>query len=384
MPFKSQAQRAWMYANAPEMAKEWEKHTPKSRKLPKKVKKRSPTVNRSAASRLKADPSQTYMLRKRFENLVKAKFNQFKKIVWALVTKEDAFGLKEPTVNIRWKFRTNPAKVEEFRKWLQKQTDEGIIEANSSDDPNKWWDRFILEAYEKGQGSSFEKTNPKKLGESLDFYKGTREQFLRDSFARPETKEKIQLLASRVFTDLKGVTEAMSSQMARVLTQGLASGQGPFSIAKEMVKAIDTIGINRARVIARTEVIRAHAEGQLDALEVMGVEEVGVAVEFDDAGDGRVCPRCQALDGIVLTVKEAHGMIPVHPQCRCAFLPANVGESTRGQIRSKSSIEGAIKKSIMREIPKGSKRTYAEQKKRTSWQGADLKVAKKRPKSILD
>jgi hypothetical protein len=38
MPFKSQAQRAFMYATKPEMAKEWEKETPK-KKLPKKVKK---------------------------------------------------------------------------------------------------------------------------------------------------------------------------------------------------------------------------------------------------------------------------------------------------------------------------------------------------------
>ena len=38
MSFKSQKQRAWMYANKPEMAKEWERHTTK-KKLPKKVKK---------------------------------------------------------------------------------------------------------------------------------------------------------------------------------------------------------------------------------------------------------------------------------------------------------------------------------------------------------
>lgn len=38
MPFKSQAQRKWMHANDPKMAKEWEEHTPKGKKLPKKVK----------------------------------------------------------------------------------------------------------------------------------------------------------------------------------------------------------------------------------------------------------------------------------------------------------------------------------------------------------
>ena len=37
MPFESEAQRRWMYANHPEMAKEWESHTPKGKKLPKRV-----------------------------------------------------------------------------------------------------------------------------------------------------------------------------------------------------------------------------------------------------------------------------------------------------------------------------------------------------------
>ena len=38
MPFASQAQRAWMYENHPEMAKRWEAVTPKGAKLPKHVK----------------------------------------------------------------------------------------------------------------------------------------------------------------------------------------------------------------------------------------------------------------------------------------------------------------------------------------------------------
>lgn len=37
MPFKSEKQRRWMYANHPEMAKRWQKHTPKNSKLPESV-----------------------------------------------------------------------------------------------------------------------------------------------------------------------------------------------------------------------------------------------------------------------------------------------------------------------------------------------------------
>lgn len=38
MPFKSKAQRAWMFANDPEMAERWAKHTSKGVKLPSRVK----------------------------------------------------------------------------------------------------------------------------------------------------------------------------------------------------------------------------------------------------------------------------------------------------------------------------------------------------------
>ena len=39
MPFKSEAQRKWMYANEPGMAKRWQEETPKNKKLPAKAHK---------------------------------------------------------------------------------------------------------------------------------------------------------------------------------------------------------------------------------------------------------------------------------------------------------------------------------------------------------
>ena len=40
MPFKSEAQKGWMYANHPGMAQQWQEETPKGKKLPKKVGKK--------------------------------------------------------------------------------------------------------------------------------------------------------------------------------------------------------------------------------------------------------------------------------------------------------------------------------------------------------
>lgn len=40
MPFKSEAQRKYLYANNPKVAKEFQEKTPKGKKLPKKVKRK--------------------------------------------------------------------------------------------------------------------------------------------------------------------------------------------------------------------------------------------------------------------------------------------------------------------------------------------------------
>jgi len=39
MPFKSDSQRRWMFANEPEMAHRWADETPNMKDLPEKVKK---------------------------------------------------------------------------------------------------------------------------------------------------------------------------------------------------------------------------------------------------------------------------------------------------------------------------------------------------------
>ena len=53
MPFVSEAQRKWMYANKPKVAKEWEAHTPTGKTLPERVKKtrRQMRVDRRRARR---------------------------------------------------------------------------------------------------------------------------------------------------------------------------------------------------------------------------------------------------------------------------------------------------------------------------------------------
>ncbi len=309
----------------------------------------------------------------------------------ASVLESDALFHGKVTLNQRWAFRTDPEKVKAFNAWLATQVQADIVTTTAEAAENAYWQQYVQQGYKKGAGRAFDDTRaPVRAAmdaasrEQMGFYEGTRAEFLRSSFARPVAVEKVKLLAGRVFTDLTGVTTAMSTAITRELTDGLVQGQNPRVIARRMNKAIDGIGRRRAEMIARTEIIRAHAEGQLDAFENLGVEEVGIAAEWSTAGDDRVCPLCQPLEGVVMKVKEARGILPRHVNCRCTWIPANVGEDHKGQKRGRGAIEEAKGQSIKAEIPKRSKRTIAQQKSRSRWAGADKTIAKKRPRSVLE
>jgi len=226
-----------------------------------------------------------------------------------------------PVDNTRWKFASDPQKLKSFQQWVKAQIEQTVKSKKQKDDV---WDRYIEMGFRKGAGRSFDdvrKARSESMGEKQPYYEGTKEEFLRSSFAQPIAKEKLELLVSRSFDELEGVTDEMDRRMTRELADGLVEGKSPRDIARDVNKEVD-LGQERALRVARTEIIRAHAEGQLIALEGLGVEELGVQVEWSTAEDEDVCPECEAMEGTIIDIDDAHNMIPMHPNCRCAWIPA--------------------------------------------------------------
>lgn len=212
------------------------------------------------------------------------------------IVKEFEAGVSE-LASGRWAFLGGPEKVDEFKHWLAKEMDEKLDK-----DIDTLAKQFAERASKKGAERAYKDAGGK--GEKAEFV---------DVLGRqPNVMETVGLLATRSASEIKGVTAEMQNKMVRTLADGLVQGKDAKAIAKDIVAVVD-VSIGKAETFARTEVVRAHAEGQLLALEQMGVEEVGVAVEWTTAGDGRVCPKCKPLEGIVLKIAEARGMLPRHP-----------------------------------------------------------------------
>lgn len=329
---------------------------------------------------LRLDPTRTITLRRKFAARVRAMFGGLKNAIRVLVLDEDALGLRpkrrSPLLgNTRWQFHTTPQKLQAFQDWLKGQMAERLTGRTEENQ----WRQFIEQGFARGAGRAFDDARrfQRALVSSdpvqVAGYEGSRDEFLRSAFALPETVEKVQLLAGRTLDELRNVTSDMGNRMARVLADGLVRGANPREIARDLAAQVD-VGRERALLISRTEIIRAHAEGQLEALERLGVASVGVAVEWATAGDHRVCRACESLEGVVLSLDEARGLIPRHPNCRCAFLPANVGEDSKTQVATKGAIDEAVEQSV--EADGGVDAT--------SWVGADLAIPASRPQSIFN
>jgi len=204
------------------------------------------------------DPTRTSMIRRHFVSEMQRRFNALARAVRKLVVTEDAFGLRiSPMMilqeNQAWRFATDSGKIDAYKKWLQKEVDSKILNVSGTGDP--WTSTYVESGYKKGVQRAYTDVNKK-----FDFYSDTRQQFLQDAFNSPEMLSKVRLLQTRAFEELKGVTAAMSQQMGRILSDGLIKGEGPAKIARALTDNIKKITRTRANVIARTEIIHAHAE----------------------------------------------------------------------------------------------------------------------------
>lgn len=86
----------------------------------------------------------------------------------------------------------------------------------------------------------------------------------------PGYQRRIGYVRAREFELMKGLTADMKKDLALVLTDGIALGQNPIAIAKDITRRID-VSQSRAERIARTEVTTALRRARMDEAEAAQV-----------------------------------------------------------------------------------------------------------------
>lgn len=262
-----------------------------------------------ALAQARRDPTRSKTLRRRYARRLRGGFSDINTQIRRGVRDADIFlleALAEPPP--RFTFETDDEKVEAFVAWLRRQQNQEVLTVIRRDD-----NKFVRGAY--GKGIRHADKQLRKQGIDVP------EEDLAAVFNRPVHSDALQLLYTRNYEALQGITDDVAKEISRELTDGFAQGWGPRKMARSLTDRVDAVGKTRATTLARTEVINAHAESTLTRFEEQGVDQVTVQAEWLTAGDDRVCADCQALEGNVYSIDEARGLLPRHPRCRCAWAP---------------------------------------------------------------
>jgi hypothetical protein len=252
-------------------------------------------------------------------------------------------------------------RVSRFNAWLSRLVQQYLTGPKQ----RKAWYDFILNGYVKGSGRAYDDSTRAEqsyastqdaieasngtLGQptgNAGFYSaremGKRAQFLKDHLSKQDVKDRIQTLCDRAFDEFEGGTADTVRRMKRSFHDALQGNRSPEWLARRLASDAG-MGLNRARTTARTELTRAHASAQLQAYRDLGHREVGLRAEWKTAANP--CSKCEPLDGVVLDVDQAEGLIPRHPGCLCSWQLASANERRKDQIATPGAIRDAFEES---------------------------------------
>ena len=255
---------------------------------------------------MKVDPTHTKMLRLQYMRQLTKLFKVFRrhaiKDVLLLIdlykTKyslDEGYKLRRKTLR---QLGVN-SRIESYLRWA---TENYIIDPSVDIS----WDN-IKKSYVKG------------VNDTSRVLKG-HPQFSIDNNITPSDWEAMMELRDINTNLIKGSTDAMIHNIQYSTTQGILNGWGMEKIAREMTKAVDgnnNMGIVRARMIARTEVINAYNVAAKKRYEKAGLSEKEMV--WITTYDERTCEICAGYDG--MSVDKTGEIPPAHPNCRCSIAP---------------------------------------------------------------
>lgn len=105
--------------------------------------------------------------------------------------------------------------------------------------------------------------------------------------------------------------------LRKTLAEGFELGESVPKLTKRVTTYYGEANKVRSKMVARTETIAASNEGALQGYGDVGVEKV----EWYTALDDRTCDECGPQHGAEYGLKQSHGLIPAHPNCRCVWVP---------------------------------------------------------------
>lgn len=119
---------------------------------------------------------------------------------------------------------------------------------------------------------------------------------------------------------VRSLTESFGADAAKILNNllltGIATGQNPLTVARQMAAAVPDMLRHKANTIARTEMMRANRGANTKLFKAN--KDVVKGWKWFSSLDRRTCPVCWAMHGKTFPPGE---IMATHPNCRCTQIP---------------------------------------------------------------
>ena len=219
--------------------------------------------------------------------------------------------------------RSLPADPTAMRDYLREAGARRLTEGEGSDD--YWMTPFLRTSYGRGIDRAFVgvRSQSPEGGRNPLFRQGAKDQF-RDIISGGEGFGDLDDLSR---TGMQSILDHIRTKASQAITKGRRSKKSAKVIRDEVTAEIRKALNVRAIPLVMDGIVGAAAEGQLDAFQARGITKVKVDAELVTAGDDRVCPKCAPLEGKVYSIRQARGVIPLHPRCRCAWRPVVISSA---------------------------------------------------------
>jgi len=263
---------------------------------------------------LRLDPTRTGLIRDAFRNEVHSRFAEFQSRLELYLSTNPGllFSYGSDPIGDPFAQRihtTDAEKLEEFDDWYKQTVEETLLQNKQEQANNDWIYFYLALAYDAGVRNATVGANGEDyLDVALPIFRSM-------PSVQEDRRNTLALLTTRTRGVLVAIGAALGASLLDSLSKGMLSKSSIEDIRQQMLEEAKAIEKKRANAMVESEVIRAHAEAQLDAFQNSGVTDLKILVEWTTAGDNRVCPLCEAKAGTVYTVEQARGLIPYHVNC---------------------------------------------------------------------
>ncbi len=125
---------------------------------------------------------------------------------------------------------------------------------------NRWWlNANINSAYTDGTSDALQSSKNIAVADivGVEISQQVRSTQLEQIVFSQGFQSRVGLLRSRVFEEMKGLTDSTKTDLANTLARGMAAGKGVKALTKDVMKRVD-VSFSRSKRIVRTEILNAY------------------------------------------------------------------------------------------------------------------------------